>query len=164
MLVDEYQAFCKTTAIYADCHKMAYPKLGLIGEAGELANKQKKVLRDGREFDPLDELGDVLWYIATCATDKGLLLSDVLGYNYFEGVKVHQYFSCKSEAICHLAYTATVFGYIGQSKDNLYKVAMALAQVAMQYNLTLTKIAERNIAKLTDRKNRDVLGGSGDNR
>ena len=47
-----------------------YPVLGLVGEAGELANQAKKIIRDdggiltpGRAAKMADELGDVKWYI-----------------------------------------------------------------------------------------------------
>ena len=89
-------------------NRLVYPMLGLVGEAGEMANKLKKVARDkGGEMD-LDalkdgekELGDVMWYVAAVAT----------------GLRT-----------------------------------------------TLGQVAARNIAKLRSRKDRGVLGGSGDNR
>jgi NTP pyrophosphatase (non-canonical NTP hydrolase) len=59
--------------------------LGLCGEAGEIAEKAKKWIRDGKPLDPEDikkELGDVLWYIAYTAGLFGFNLSDVAGTNY----------------------------------------------------------------------------------
>jgi NTP pyrophosphatase (non-canonical NTP hydrolase) len=55
---------------------LAYVTLGLVGEAGEIANKVKKVLRDseGVVSDEIretlvGELGDVMWYVARLATE-----------------------------------------------------------------------------------------------
>ena len=74
MQLDEYQERAYDTAIYPE--GLNYPILGLAGEAGELCNKYKKILRDkGGEADVNDmgelakELGDVLWYVAQIATE-----------------------------------------------------------------------------------------------
>ena len=40
---NSYQRVAKTTAIYPATHKILYPALGLAGEAGEVANKVKKL-------------------------------------------------------------------------------------------------------------------------
>jgi len=65
-----------------------YPALGLAGEAGEVCNKTKKILRDdgGRMTEEkrtqlIDELGDVLWYVANLATDLGVTLDEVARIN-----------------------------------------------------------------------------------
>lgn len=86
MNINEYQKQACETAIYKD--KLIYPTLGLAGEAGEIANKVKKILRDSsgnlqesvRE-DLICELGDVLWYIAALATDLNVELSEVANKN-----------------------------------------------------------------------------------
>jgi NTP pyrophosphatase (non-canonical NTP hydrolase) len=86
MNINTYQQHASETAIYKD--KLIYPTLGLAGEAGEIANKVKKILRDNsgnlqesvRE-DLICELGDVLWYVAALATDLNVELSEVANKN-----------------------------------------------------------------------------------
>ena len=86
MNLDEYQERAGQTAIYPE--GLNYPILGLAGEAGELCNKYKKILRDkGGEADINDmgelakELGDVLWYVAQIATELGTDLETVARIN-----------------------------------------------------------------------------------
>lgn len=62
--------------------------LGLAGEAGEAADKFKKILRDkGGKISDADrdeivkELGDVLWYVASIARYLEVPLSEVAGKN-----------------------------------------------------------------------------------
>ena len=108
MTLSSYQKAAAGTAIYETQHAIIYPALGLAGEAGEVANKVKKLVRDGPDKRPetwrediASEIGDVLWYLSNLAND--------IGYN-------------------------------------------------------LDEIADINIEKLTSRKNRDKIKGSGDNR
>ncbi len=60
--------------------------LGLVGEAGSLLTEYKKRLRDGdahRGFKSQvgEELGDLLWYLATIATRSGLSLEEIAQSN-----------------------------------------------------------------------------------
>lgn len=104
-----YQSESLKTAIYPNKGaNYIYPTLGLVGEAGEVAENVKKILRDDnnkvteQRLDNIKkELGDVLWY---------------------------------------------------------------LSQVATEFNLDLDDVAKCNLEKLNSRKERGVLGGSGDNR
>tara|TARA_R100001086_G_scaffold239484_1_gene164927 strand:- start:3419 stop:3829 length:411 start_codon:yes stop_codon:yes gene_type:complete len=88
MTFNEYQKTAITTAVYPPQHRILYPALGLSGEAGEVANKVKKIVRDGTGSMPDDwkeqigsEIGDVLWYCATLANDLGLSLSSIAEQN-----------------------------------------------------------------------------------
>ena len=103
MKFDDYQDKTEETAVYPEENAIEYLALGLNGEAGEVAEKIKKSIRDDKELgdEMKDELGDILWYLAQ--------LSDELGYD-------------------------------------------------------LSEVAGRNIEKLFDRKERDKLHGSGDDR
>lgn len=83
MTLNEYQHAAEKTAIYFDGHKILYPALGLAGEAGEVANKVKKMLRDDAENKAAvaAELGDVLWYVAALCRDLGVELEDLARAN-----------------------------------------------------------------------------------
>ena len=103
MRMSDYQKDAASTAIYKPVHAVIYPALGLAAEAGEVANKVKKILRDGT-FDReaiADEVGDCLWYIAALCRDL---------------------------------------------------------------NVDMAYLAQKNLDKLADRKERNVLQGSGDAR
>lgn len=76
-LLDNYLEFTRLTAKYPPEQAIEYTVLGLVSEAGEVAGKLKKFIRDGTEFEDLQkdmakELGDCLWYIFRCADEFGL--------------------------------------------------------------------------------------------
>ena len=86
--LDMYQKVAKTTAIYPREQAIIYPTLGLTGEAGEVANKVKKIIRDGTNknnerlvSEIKAEIGDCLWYIAVLASDFNIKLSDIASTN-----------------------------------------------------------------------------------
>lgn len=89
MDLNAYQQSARKTARYPDVgSNPIYPTLGLTGEAGEVADKVKKVLRDrGGCFDPEVreaiklELGDVLWYVAQLSSELGFSLEEVATSN-----------------------------------------------------------------------------------
>lgn len=83
MNLNEYQALAKGFAIYPMGEALVYPALGLASEAGEVAGKIKKWIRDGKlsKEAVVSELGDVLWYVALCASDVGSTLDEVAATN-----------------------------------------------------------------------------------
>ena len=84
-----YQNQARKTAQYPNLgSNNIYPTLGLVGEAGEVAEKVKKVIRDKNGlFDDESklaikkELGDVLWYISNLCTEFNFSLEDVAKEN-----------------------------------------------------------------------------------
>jgi NTP pyrophosphatase (non-canonical NTP hydrolase) len=88
MEISEYQRASRRTAEYPREAWLAYPALGLAGEAGEVAEHAKKVIRDDRgtvsderRAAMSKELGDVLWYVAQLATELGLDLEEIASQN-----------------------------------------------------------------------------------
>ena len=89
MELNHYQRESRKTALYPDVGSNAiYPTLGLVGEAGEVADKVKKILRDKKGLFDKDskdeikfELGDVLWYISQLSSELGFELEEVANSN-----------------------------------------------------------------------------------
>jgi NTP pyrophosphatase (non-canonical NTP hydrolase) len=84
MNFNEYQEKAASTKNYPDNIGLGYAALGLTGEAGEVANKIKKVYRDNQgELSEssaqaiADELGDVLWYVSAMCDEIGVPLGEV---------------------------------------------------------------------------------------
>lgn len=113
MQLNEFQERCYLTAKYPSGTNdgRAYVVMGLCGEAGEVANNVKKIIRDCNEdgdafytvaqmeraaklkADLLtktkEELGDTLWYVATVAREFGWTLEDVAQENFKKLVDRH---------------------------------------------------------------------------
>lgn len=89
MDLNAYQQGARHTARYPDVgSNPIYPTLGLCGEAGEVADKVKKVLRDQGAPSTRRcakrsnwKLGDVLWYMAQLSSELGFELSEIAEAN-----------------------------------------------------------------------------------
>ena len=88
MKFDEYQKRAGQTAIYPKQGKnLYYPTMGLVGEAGEIANKVAKIMRGDKKpskkwkKDLGKEIGDVLWFSAQLATELDISLLDIAEEN-----------------------------------------------------------------------------------
>lgn len=93
--LDEYQAAATELAFYSTT--LIYPTLGLAGEAGEVAEKVKKLLRDhdldltadnvAEQVDYMAvreivlEIGDVLWYCANLLNDLNYSMEEAAMMN-----------------------------------------------------------------------------------
>lgn len=84
MTLNEYQQAALETAVYPKEYRIIYPALGMTGEAGEVADKVKKVIRDNDKTFTDDkkreiamEISDVMWYCATLANDLGYTLEEI---------------------------------------------------------------------------------------
>ena len=113
---DHYQEQCASEfAFYPGM--LLYPALGLAGEAGEVVEKVKKLVRDDEM--PLDDSFDT----RKIDPEKRLAIARELG-----------------------------------------DICFYIAMIADDIDYTFSEIAEMNLEKLADRKNRGQLRGSGDNR
>ncbi len=82
---NNYQEMTAQTAKYPPQMALVYLSLGIASEAGEVAGKMKKWIRDGESKMTRDEwvqamsseIGDVLWYAARLADELGLSLSQI---------------------------------------------------------------------------------------
>lgn len=90
MTFDDYQVESRKTAIYPrrDSENFMYPALGLTSEAGEVAGKLKKVIRDmdgvideTTRTEVAKEMGDVMWYVSQLASELKLNLNDIAQLN-----------------------------------------------------------------------------------
>ncbi len=86
MKISEYQEFCAKGILPATLERepMVDFALGLAGESGEVVDDIKKKYFHGRTIDPdhtIEELGDVMWYVANIATQLGVTLDEVIERN-----------------------------------------------------------------------------------
>ena len=85
LTLNEYQVKALSTAIFPRDREIPYLALALCGEAGEVADKVKKVIRDKAEnfsdqetrIEIAMEAGDCLWYLANLANSLGFTLYEI---------------------------------------------------------------------------------------
>jgi NTP pyrophosphatase (non-canonical NTP hydrolase) len=89
MTAEFYEMKAGQTAIFPKYKALEYLALGLTSEAGEVAGKVKKLIRDGEDMEGFElkkiaiasEIGDVLWYCAMMAKEVGVPLNDIMKEN-----------------------------------------------------------------------------------
>ena len=86
MNLHDYQMQALKTAVYPKNYSISYPALGLAEEAGEVAGKIAKMMRDDiplmEQKKKIEaEMGDVLWMLAALAHDCGLSLQEIAEKN-----------------------------------------------------------------------------------
>ena len=89
MTAEFYEMKAGQTAIFPKYKALEYLALGLTSEAGEVAGKVKKLIRDGEDVEGFElkkiaiasEIGDVLWYCAMMAKEVGVPLNEIMKEN-----------------------------------------------------------------------------------
>ncbi len=88
MELNDYQEAALKTAYYPKGMALIYLALAINGEAGEVAEKVKKLYRDKDGKGDMNftrsvakELGDVLWYVSVMAEELGFTLEDIAKTN-----------------------------------------------------------------------------------
>lgn len=173
--LNEYQIEAVSTAIYPG--KLAYPTLGLAGEAGELIAAVCT-----RSEETSKELGDVLWYVANVAEDCELPLSGVCSRMKF-ATKARTGLWGMDDMMEELAIAVGVVaenvkktirdtdGVLTDARRKNIKLALRqvmaiLTDISRQaeWCASLEECAKINIEKLRSRQERGVLKGDGDSR
>jgi NTP pyrophosphatase (non-canonical NTP hydrolase) len=86
MTLDEYQKRALQTAVFNDDEfkDTAHWVFGITGEAGEIAEKMKKIIRDkdgiinkADKQELVKEVGDVLWYLAVFAKQLNVSFEEI---------------------------------------------------------------------------------------
>lgn len=201
-----YQKFTRTTAIYPGSDgygddaipALSYLGLGLVGESGEIADKVKKVIRDGnseltdeRREAILAEAGDVLWYVTRIADHIGVTLGEIVAgnkhldsFSSYQGRVVNdtrwidillpkpsiRSLNLMSLNLCQ--WSGSVAGSIAHTiaggpivfPSELKPVLDVLTGIVDALGGNLGDVAAANVKKLSSRKDRGVLTGSGDRR
>lgn len=177
LTLDEYQARTADTAIYpgagtGSTEAIVYLTLGL-SEVGEIQQMTSNSEGDWMFQDLYAEMGDLLWYVVRLYDELGQKPDGFGPIN--EGNRpLDEMASLLSVRVCavqgfikkilrdhagHLAGEDT-----GEVLYLLDKVGATLSHMAFLTGTRLAYIADINLAKLADRKQRGVLGGSGDHR
>ena len=81
-----YSQFVEDKVFTKGRERLVENTLGLVGESGEVAEKIKKIVRDGKDIkteshEIAKELGDVLWYVAAVARDINYSLQVIAAMN-----------------------------------------------------------------------------------
>lgn len=90
--IEDYEGLVAETAIYPREIPMLYVACGIAGEAGEVADKVKKLMRDKNLMETkaivtedklalAKEVGDVMWYVTAAAKDLGYTLQEIMQMN-----------------------------------------------------------------------------------
>lgn len=166
-------------ARYPEDVAVRYARLGMIGEAGEIANQVKKIWRDDagvlsadRQVKLRDELGDVLWYVVRLAhhldVNVGTLMP-MIGDPDVEditGFPIIDIFSATERLLMTTMASLVLPADIKRHEkvDYVQELLNAVGDVADYLETDIDELAQLNVDKLTGRVERGTLGGSGDNR
>lgn len=179
MEFSEYQEKAWSTAVYPDMgFNMEYPTLGLMDEIGELylAYQIPELSRKQKREATLKEAGDVLWYVSCLCTELEVSLEEVALYDTFESFVTPSNFEPVRLFFCASVIAGKIKKAIRDTngiishedmetiKYFLHLILRLLLGICDIENITFNEVAEKNLEKLADRKKRDRLHGSGDNR
>lgn len=143
LTVAEYDAFAMTTALYPGHIGLPYTAIGLCGEAGELANKIKKVLCDDHAGISMRRRAELSARLSEQLSEQDV--SDLRAIINGADIVMRDF---RAEAI----------------EDELGDILWYVSAVAREVGSTLEVVAIRNMKKLKSRLDSGTLHGDGDKR
>lgn len=173
MKLDEYQSQALQTAVYPLERALDYTALGLVSEVGELAEAYQYDV-----MNMLSEAGDAYWYLAAIADSLGTTLGEICRTGDRSTVSLSEH--CSLMILALTAEAGAIAGVVKKSiRDDggsLTKAKRAKIEYHMLRVLALLdhfcdlvgssrdKAMIHNLNKLSDRKSRGTLRGSGNAR
>lgn len=183
-----YEKFCATTAIYPREVEVEYLALGLASEAGELldAMLERQPSKDAMKTALISEASDCCWYVARLCEPAGLSFADV---GQAVAGEEPSYLPIPSVAATRMAATAGLIAgkvkkqirdgakWAGEQREDhrahlrnlltrmIFDIHVFAVALSKQYGdpaISLAGLCNYNTAKLTGRKERGTLGGSGE--
>ena len=182
LTIADYATRAALTDQRSDGGSLAFPLLGLFGETGSLLSEVKKKQRDRASYRGyagavVEELGDVLWYLAAVSSRAGVTLTEVFaeaapkpGASGEITLAALQPDIMPRAGEPTVAFERTLLKLAGEvgllvidheghgledrsslSKQRLAAVARTLIQAADEAGVTLEAAAVKNLAKISDR-------------
>jgi hypothetical protein len=183
MNLNEYSALARETAVYPKTHGVEYLTLGLVNELCEMYVAFEQWIdwsfndwhRSHDEYTYREkelrthailELGDVCWYYAMLCDEL-----DILAANYFDGSAApvsDKYFILRMGTLAGAIKKRLRDGVTDKGEDDIHSMLIYFAAhitwFASELETTVEDVLIANIQKLKDRKERNQIHGSGDNR
>jgi NTP pyrophosphatase (non-canonical NTP hydrolase) len=184
MNLNEYSALARETAVYPKTHGVEYLTLGLINELCEFypaflewidwctndyarVNTKSYLCREKElRNHAILELGDVCWYYVMLCDEL-----DILAANYFDGSTSpvsDKYFILRMGTLAGAIKKRLRDGVTDKGEDDIHSMltyfAAHITWFASELETTVEDVLIANIQKLKDRKERNTIHGSGDNR
>lgn len=168
MKLSEYQTKALETAL-PSALTPEYLVPGLVAEVGELLGVQAKSVRDGWSDERtkaalVKEYGDVAWFTAVILHEYReirTLNEPSFIYAGDTSLGIMSFISDRASRILE--------GYVDEWESEVLDGANSLWLMLKKYSSKVTgstfdEVLETNLTKLAGRKQRNVIGGSGDNR
>jgi len=172
--LSDYQKLAITTATYPEQFKIIYPTLEMVDETQEFASAH------GRDNEIL-ELGDCFWPFANLVNELELDMESI----YDDAIDSFRevLYTDKNDALSTMrAAAAQICGRVKKwlrdedpdslpSDEKMMDIEFSLISylaamlfICTELGVSWNTVTQLNIDKLFDRKNRDMIKGSGDNR
>jgi hypothetical protein len=158
---NKYQEIAKTTATYTAAGKGVYPVLGIVGEAGELAEKMRDAIWKGNKPTNQVEarIHDALSLAAITGRMMERLKKDIRDRGFLDT-------SPEGRDAIQAAFAEVLKDnkVVNEIVKELGDVEWYAAAIASECDAKLGDVAQKNYDKLLSRKARGKLQGEGDNR
>lgn len=161
--LDSFQTACYSTALYPDGAKVIYPILGLLGEAGEVAEKTRDYLFPKGPPKDWDEVSMFLKQVYTSLDNVAKA-----GLSAGKTSKVVRDKNHELNPVCIEALKAKVDALTNEQKSALgienMDCAWFISTNLGDMGFTFGDYGQKLLDKLQKRKNEGKIGGDGDNR